>query len=151
MTEVDGLINQYQALADAHLERYQRAVEETDAAEVSSYMTLLIYQHLETRGYIDTFMAPRYQHAVDILDDARSMVERDLFASVDPDKAHLTLLVIFYAMREVDWVAVAEVILDEIKDRPRKLQHLDGPVVPFPWIATVVLGPDDPAPPREEP
>jgi hypothetical protein len=149
MSKVNGLINQYQKLVDAHLERYHGAVEESDAAEVSSYMSLLIYQHLETRGHIGTFMAPRYQHAADIIDDARCLVERELFAAVDPDKAHLTLLVVFYAMREVDWMAVAEVILDEIADRRRSLRHPGDQEPLISLIGTVVSGPDEPAPSME--
>jgi hypothetical protein len=123
MSEIDGIIEQYHHLVGCHLERYQGVVEETDAAEVTSYMSLLVYQHLEINGHIETFMAPRYQRADDIVDDARYLVERELFRSVKPCEGDLTLLVVFYAMREVDWRAVAEVIADEIADRRLRRQR----------------------------
>jgi hypothetical protein len=123
MSEADGTIHQYRELVDDHLERYHRTVEETDAAEVISYMSLLIYQHLEARGYIETFRALPCQDTATIADEARRVVERELLASVYPSKAHLILLVVFSGLREVDWLAVAEVILDETADERMKARH----------------------------
>jgi hypothetical protein len=146
MSEIDGIIEQYHHLVGCHLERYHRVVEETDAAEVASYMSLLVYQHLETNRYIETFMAARYQSPADIVNDARNLVERELFRSVKPCEGDLTLLVVFYAMREVDWRAVAEVIADEIADRRLRQQRSGGKELRVPRKTTIRLDVDEPEP-----
>jgi hypothetical protein len=149
MSEVDGIIERYHHLVGCRLERYQGAVEETDAAEVSSFLSLLIYQHLEARGHIETFMAPQYQEPGDIVDDAQNLVERELFKSVDHDKGDLTLLLVVYAMRQVNWMAVAEVIADEIADRRLRHQHSGGQGSRPLGVTMLRLGPFDLAPSTE--
>jgi hypothetical protein len=149
MSEVDGIIERYHHLVGCRLERYQGAVEETDAAEVSSFLSLLIYQHLEARGHIETFMAPQYQEPGDIVDDAQNLVERELFTSVDHDKGDLTLLLVVYAMRQVNWMAVAEVIADEIADRRLRHQHSGGQARRPLGVTMLRLGPFDLAPSTE--
>jgi hypothetical protein len=149
MSEVDGIIERYHHLVGCRLERYQGAVEETDAAEVSSFLSLLIYQHLEARGHIETFMAPQYQEPEDIADGARNLVERELFTSVEHDKGDLTLLLVVYAMRQVNWMAVAEVIADEIADRRLRHQRTGGQGSRPLGVTMLRLGPFDLAPSTE--
>jgi hypothetical protein len=149
MSEVDGIIERYHHLVGCRLERYQCAVEETDAAEVSSFLSMLVYQHLEARGHIETFMAPQYREPGDIVDDARNLVERELFTSVDHDTGDLTLLLVVYAMRQVNWMAVAEVIADEIADRRLKHQRSGGQGRRPLGFTMLRLGPFDLAPSTE--